>query len=535
MVQIIQTCNFFLILIIFFSKFSYGLSDNIRLNEYSSYLSWEYAKNSNDLISLKKFFKNIDLDKMDNLLLEEIFFESVILDDWNKAEKISSILLERDNQNFSANLYKFFNSFIDDKNANLYLKEFKPNFLDSNFLDAIIIWENLNEISHKPNNCVPIICLHSGLFLVQRGESKRAQTFFERIEKEDFASYRIKELLLLNSINSNKNLAEKYLKQINNHDLNLKKFDLSYLAKHKYLLNPIENKTQGMAEVLYNISSWFFTKELYKYSAFFGKISLKLRPDFNAMKLLLTGTFEKLGYQNLGINYIDNQDDENLYYYKFLRIKLSLLEKQNMNNEFISNLTNFIREYPDKIEMKILFADKYRKLEKYKQAVKIYSEIIEEKDLPSRSNILYSRGISYERLNKWDKAERDLKEALRLNPEDAYVLNYLAYSWLDRNKNIDEALKLLKKAIEIEPRDAYIIDSLGWAYYLSNKTEESIYFLEKAVSILPDDATLNDHLGDAYWKAGRKSEALSQWKRVLILDPNFQKKSWINKKINEGL
>ena len=106
---------------------------------------------------------------------------------------------------------------------------------------------------------------------------------------------------------------------------------------------------------------------------------------------------------------------------------------------------------------------------------------------------------------------------------------------MDRNKNIDEALKLLKKAVQIEPTDAYIIDSLGWAYFLSNQTEESVYFLEKAVSILPDDATLNDHLGDAYWKAGREREALSQWKRVLILDPNFKNKIIINKKIKEGL
>ena len=124
---------------------------------------------------------------------------------------------------------------------------------------------------------------------------------------------------------------------------------------------------------------------------------------------------------------------------------------------------------------------------------------------------------------------------MKLNPEDAYILNYLAYSWLDRETNIAKALELLKKAVEIKPTDAYIIDSLGWAFFLANKTDESIYFLEKAVSILPDDATLNDHLGDAYWKAGRINEALSQWKRVLILDPKFKKKKLIYKKIKQGL
>ena len=65
--------------------------------------------------------------------------------------------------------------------------------------------------------------------------------------------------------------------------------------------------------------------------------------------------------------------------------------------------------------------------------------------------------------------------------------------------------------------------------------QSAVSFLEKAVSLLPDDATLNDHLGDAYWKAGRKSEAFSQWKRVLLLDPNFKDKFKINKKLEDGL
>ena len=124
---------------------------------------------------------------------------------------------------------------------------------------------------------------------------------------------------------------------------------------------------------------------------------------------------------------------------------------------------------------------------------------------------------------------------MKLKPDDPYVINYLAYSWLDRNKNIEEALDLLEKAVELEPMDGYILDSLGWAYYLSDFIEKSIYFLEKAVSFLPGDATLNDHLGDAYWKAGRFSEAQSQWKRVLIIDPEFKNKEIVKKKISSGL
>ena len=101
--------------------------------------------------------------------------------------------------------------------------------------------------------------------------------------------------------------------------------------------------------------------------------------------------------------------------------------------------------------------------------------------------------------------------------------------------NIDLALNLLEKAVELEPSDGYILDSLGWAHYLSNSYEKSVYFLEKAVSFLPNDPTLNDHLGDAYWKSGRYDEAQSQWKRVLIIDPEFKNKDDVKKKIELGI
>ncbi len=513
-------------------------ASDTKQNDYGIYLSWDYAKNSKDIVSLKSLLKNVNLNQVEDHQLEEIFFESVIFDEWSHADKISSILLRKNENNFSANLYKFFIGFLNNKDVDNYLERVQPHHLDLNFLQAMIIWknsDNSNKISFNSSNCVPIICLHSALFLNMKGKGEEAQIFLKKIEEEKFASYRIKELLLLNTMKTKQTDANIILDQLNSHNLNLKKFDLDYLADNTYLLNPVENKKDGMAELLYNISSWFFSKELYKYSAFFGKISLRLRPNFNAMKLLLSGSFEKLGYQKLGINYIKNLDTSNLYYYKFLRIKLSLFESLEQNQEFLLNLREFTKDYPERSEMKVLLADKLRRLERYNEAIKIYSEIINEDKLSPNWNILYSRGIAYERINNWDKAEQDLRDAVKLKPNDAYILNYLAYSWLDRKKNFEEALELLKRAVEIQPSDAYIIDSLGWAFYLTDQTEQSIFFLEKAVSILPDDATLNDHLGDAYWKAGRKNEAMSQWKRVLILDPKFKKKEIINLKIKNGL
>ena len=70
-------------------------------------------------------------------------------------------------------------------------------------------------------------------------------------------------------------------------------------------------------------------------------------------------------------------------------------------------------------------------------------------------------------MGDYENSDKDLLRSLEIEPDDAYVLNYLAYSWLERNYKIDVAMQMLEKAYEQEPEDAYIIDSIGWAHYLT--------------------------------------------------------------------
>ena len=82
------------------------------------------------------------------------------------------------------------------------------------------------------------------------------------------------------------------------------------------------------------------------------------------------------------------------------------------------------------------------------------------------------------------------------------MLNYLAYSWLERNYKIDEAsITMLEKAYKKKKNDPYIIDSVGWAYYLVGDFIKAEKFLRKAVlKLMPDDPIVNDHYGDILWK-----------------------------------
>ena len=144
--------------------------------------------------------------------------------------------------------------------------------------------------------------------------------------------------------------------------------------------------------------------------------------------------------------------------------------------------------------------------------------------------------MSYERLGDWDKAENDLMESLKILPDQAYVLNYLAYSWTEKRINIERALEMLKRANKLKENDGYITDSIGWAYYVNKNYAEARKFLQKAVEIMPRDPIINDHYADSLWMLNKKMQARYFWKYVLSLEDVEKKlKDNIDKKLIFGI
>ena len=115
------------------------------------------------------------------------------------------------------------------------------------------------------------------------------------------------------------------------------------------------------------------------------------------------------------------------------------------------------------------------------------------------------------------------------------MLNYLAYTWVEKKENLDQALDMLKKAVEQRPEDGFIVDSVGWAYYMIGDYVKAVDYLERAVEFEPTDSTINEHLGDAYWKIGRHEEAKFQWRRALSFEPEQERIVPLQTKLDSGL
>jgi len=174
---------------------------------------------------------------------------------------------------------------------------------------------------------------------------------------------------------------------------------------------------------------------------------------------------------------------------------------------------------------------------RYDEAVDYYTRAIALIDKPEQKHwaYYYARGTCYERIKKWPLAEADLQKALQLSADQALVLNYLGYSWIDQNRNLKQGLALIEKAVKQKPDDGYIVDSLGWAHYRMGNFKDAAKYLERAVELRPEDPVLNDHLGDALWRVGREREARFQWDQALTLKPEPEDAEKIKRKLQKGL
>ena len=122
--------------------------------------------------------------------------------------------------------------------------------------------------------------------------------------------------------------------------------------------------------------------------------------------------------------------------------------------------------------------------------------------------------MAKDQTNKWESAEKDLLSALQMQPHNAQILNFLAYSWAEKNIKLDKALEFIKKATALKPYDGSILDSYGWILFKQKKYTEAANILEEAVELLPSDPIILDHLGDAYWKANRENDARHYWRKA---------------------
>ena len=563
--MLIKFLKFVLIILLYQSPL---YSKSKTLNDFNSrylsdYFSGIVAYENGDNSQALEFFKYSKLlIKEHNTYLERYIY-SLVLE--GKVHQAANEI----KQNSTENNSKFFDAYLILALESLKKKNYKKSkyylqqsyeFINDNKISLIIaktlkqylyVFEE-NKIPNKKNNLGGLSLINE-VFQRCYLDDKNTKTYFSNLVNNesnmgtqggDYSRYTF---FFINYLIENNRYAEAKKISDNLEYLNSslllsqgKKWIEKQKLKEFQKIFSCRNSNDIVSEFFFLVASLYSSQGDYEHSNFYLNISHYLNPKFLFNLSLLAENYYLNGDYSDSKKILKSFDKKAYFYYWFkLKKNAQIISKQKNTSralDFINAKFNIDKNQSIKIIFDIANFNKNAK--KYKEAVQYYDQVISKIDInsPLYSEILYRRGTSYERMGDYKNSDKDLLKSLEINPDDAHVLNYLAYSWLEREYKIDTSLKMLEKAYKAKSNDPYIIDSIGWAYYLINNYVKAEIFLKRAVELMPQDPVVNDHYGDILWKLNRKIQARYFWKSVLNLEETDEKmKKNIENKLFKGL
>ncbi|MEZ5912649.1 MAG: tetratricopeptide repeat protein [Paracoccaceae bacterium] len=299
----------------------------------------------------------------------------------------------------------------------------------------------------------------------------------------------------------------------------------------------VRDPLDGQAEVFVSVANALNGEAEDSYTLLYARVAEYLRPDHADAVLLSADLLERLKQYDLATETYDRIGRDDPAFYSAEIGRAEALYSAGKPEAAIEAMRQLAHALPDLLLVQVTLGDMLRRQEQFGEAAKAYSDGIALIEAPEEQHwaVFYSRGIAYERSGQWPQAEADFRKALELSPDRPQVLNYLGYSYVEMQENLDEALAMIEKAVELSPESGFIVDSLGWVLYRLGRYDEAVAKMERAVELMPVDAIVTDHLGDVYWAVGRKLEARFQWRRALSFDPEEKELQRIRRKLEVGL
>lgn len=531
--------------------------DDFDREDLSNYFSGIVAFENKNISEAFNFFKSSKGLVNDHDLFLRRYANSMILD--NNVAQAINIIKKNENQDNS----KFFEAYI-----LLALDSLKKNNFDQvdRYLDKslpfanndgfkLVIFETLKQFvyvfkegkiqSQKKNygNLTYISEIFQRCYL---NDEKTGSLFFNLINNSDgdysrYIHFYLNYLISIGNFKEAENIAS---------DLNIINTPILLSQTKLWIENKnfdefekifsCKNSNDLVGEFLFLISNLYSSQNDFQNSNIYLNLSNYLNPKFKFNLSLVAENYYLNNDFDNAKNILKNFEEKYQFYYWFrIKKEAQILIKQGKEKQALNHINEkFTKIKNPNIKFVFEMGDFNKNLKEYESAIKYYTTVMESLDSNSdvMSDLLYRRGGSYERLGDYVSSDQDLLEALKINPDDAYTLNYLAYSWLERNFKISEAIEMLERAYASKRNDPYIIDSIGWAYYLTDDYSKAEPLLREAVELMPDDPTVNDHYGDVLWKLDRKIQARYFWNSVLNFeDTDADMKKKISIKLSQGM
>ena len=544
---------------IFLNAFNFLLAKNTdkfsNSKDLSNYFSGIVAIKDNQYQNSYKYLKSLNNLEESHYSYSQFYLYSLVtLQKFKDAGNYSRELEKKKLDSFESNLVSGI-YYLKNENfarAKDYFDKLKvqnqPDSIKNLVSSSLNIWSNIIDINSALSSLELLPSRFENIKNIQKVftychfDSSLTDEVFKKLTKDSKINYSRYYFFYANYLISKGK--EKKARKILDSSLNLSPTNLilkqlqANLIKKQTSNNDFDCKkiNHVIAEILYIIANGLSSQTNYIVSNFYLNLAKYLNPDFLSFETLYAENFESIGqYPEAKKIYKKIKKIGPTYSWYSSKQISSILKEQGNKDEAIDYLKKsfFDIKNPDVYEI-FDYAEFLKNNEQYLNSIKYYSDVIA---LINKEHNLYARavdgrGIAYERTNQWDKAEVDLLDSLSVSPEDAYVINYLAYSWIEKGINIEKSLEMLKKANELRPNDGYIIDSLGWALFKLKRYKEAKKYMQLAVRFMASDPVINDHFADVLWMNDNSLQARYYWTYVLKLEKTEEK---LKKKIKNKL
>jgi tetratricopeptide (TPR) repeat protein len=289
------------------------------------------------------------------------------------------------------------------------------------------------------------------------------------------------------------------------------------LSKGQPLDFEINSPRDAVALGFLNAATQAMPSPLFPIQVMYAQLAVWLSPQRAEGWIVLAQFLQAINQEQAGVTALDNVNFDGALRLDAELMRATLLEQQGASERAIALLAALGDQMPERADVWIALGDVRRRVGLYQKAAENYSRALNllKPYEAADARIFFARGIAHQRSNEKAKAEADLQAALKLRADDADILNYIGYTWIEEGRNLGQALEMINKALAIRPDSGHIRDSQGWAFFHLGQYQLAIEALEAALARLPGDADVNEHLGDAYWQVGRTLEARYRWQAAL--------------------
>lgn len=139
---------------------------------------------------------------------------------------------------------------------------------------------------------------------------------------------------------------------------------------------------------------------------------------------------------------------------------------------------------------------------------------------PNELSIISSLALAYNSNKQYRESNEAYEKALKIDPDNALILNNYAYNLSTRGENLNKALDMVRKAVNKEPGNSSYLDTMGWIFYMMKDYKSAKEYIERAVSVNGSNAVILEHLGDIHYALKDSQKALYFWKKALEINRN---------------